>query len=71
LTVLLVQQAQFAQVTRPLAIDERALEDPADAAGVRADDHVRVGRQRRADGVQTIADLPAGLRLDSGRSRMT
>ena len=57
----LVQQTQLAQVARALLVDERVLEDPADAAGVGADDDVRVGGQLRPDGVETVADvLPNG-----------
>ena len=52
----LVQQAQLAQVVDALPVDERVLEDPAHAAGVRSDRDVGVRRQLRADRVEPIGD---------------
>ncbi len=57
----LVQEAQFTQVAGPLLVHECVLENPSDAAGVRADHDVRIGRQLRPDGIETVADvLPNG-----------
>src|SRR5262245_5612384 len=52
----LVQEAQLTQVARLFVIDERVLEDPPHAAGVRADGDVGIRRQLRANGVETILD---------------
>ncbi len=68
----LVQQPQLAQVAGAVPVDERVLEDPADAAGVRADDDVRVGGQLRANRVQPIGDVLAnGGAAGRRRCRMT
>ncbi len=55
----LVQLAQFTQIAQPFAIDQRVLKNPAHAAGIGADRHVRIGRQLRPDRVQAVCqELP-------------
>jgi len=39
----LVEQPQLAQIVRPFLVHQRVLEDPANAARVRADHHVGIG----------------------------
>ena len=50
----LVQQAKVAEIAHTLPIEQRILEDPAHAAGIRTDNHAGVGRQLRSNGIQPV-----------------
>src|SRR6185369_16720545 len=51
-----VEEPQLTQVASLFVIDQRVLKDPAHAAGVRANGHIGVRRQLRANRVEAILD---------------